>query len=139
MHKADSGLISKGLPAAPLTCPHPTPVPAHRVGRKRKTRGQFPNGWREAVKLCPSKPSRRGASSPAPIWESGEQNPSPLHPLLPGAGGGGHQHGGPVSSHNHKLSPRLGPIHPAFIYHVCTAHHKMPASCQLNKHSVCIF
>lgn len=66
-------------------------------------RGQFPNGWREAAKLCPSKPSGRGASSPAPVWESGEQNPSPLHPLLPEAGG--HQHGGRVSSHTHKLSP----------------------------------
>lgn len=138
MHKADSGLISKGLPAAPLPCPHPTPVPAHRVGRKRKTRGQFPNGWREAVKLYPSKPSGRGASSPAPIWESGEQNPSPLHPLLPGAGVGSSTRR-PSLFPQPRAQPHLGPIHPAFIYHVCTAHHKMPASCQLNKHSVCIF
>ena len=124
--------MSKGLPAAPLPCPHP-PQRQHRAGRERKMRRQFPSGWREAAELCPSKPSGRGAGSPAPIWESGEQNPSPLHLRLPAGTG-------VVNTEAESLptpsSPALCGSNSSSLHHqVCTAHHKMLASCQLNKHS----
>lgn len=84
MHKAGSQLVSKEVRGSPsctpaLPLPHPnTSTLMSRVGGEQRMRHQSPYGWREAAKLCPSKPSGRGARLPCPrIHESGRVGSRP--------------------------------------------------------------
>lgn len=145
MHKAGSRLVSKEVRGSPsctpaLPLPHPnTSTLMSRVGGEQRMRHQSPYGWREPAKLCPSKPSGRGARLPCPGFMSlGEWGADPEPSASPSSPWGSPTWRPSLCPHSQAQS-LWGLIHPTFIYQIFTAHHKVPGELSVHKHSMSVF